>query len=125
MTKSTGNDRLATSPTPGLRLGAILGFAMLVAAATQVAAVPVAHADSGPVFLHAADLSVEPGESGDPLHSADECVTVACHGFSLVAAPETGVLTQAGAPATLDRDRSVAGIVVLPPLHPPNNSLRV
>ncbi len=125
MTKSTGNDSLATRPKPGRWLKAILGLVMLIAAATQVEAGLVVHVDSGSALLHAADLQVEPDGSGGPLHPDNDCVTFVCHGSSLMAAPETGMLTQAGTPATFDRDRAVAGNVILPPLHPPKNSFHV
>jgi hypothetical protein len=125
MTKSPGNGGFASRPTLGRWFRVFLGLVMLLSAATQVAAVPVAHADSGPVLLHAADIQVESGGSGDPLHPVNECVTFACHGFWLVAGPDAGVLDRAGATATPDHDRSIAGNVVLPPLHPPKNSPHV
>lgn len=124
MTKSSGNDDCALRPTSGRWLRAYLGLAMLFSAATQVAAVPVVHAAAGPVLVYASDLQVEPGGSGEP-HPANECVASACHGLWLVACPEGDLLVRAGAPATLGRDRSIAGNVILPPLHPPKNSLPV
>ena len=125
MTKSSANDNLAARPTPGRWFRAFLGLVMLLSVATQAAAVPVAHADAGPVLSRAADLPGEPGGSGDPLHLADNCVTFACHGFWLVAGPDAGMLERAGVTALLDRDQSIAGNAVLPPLHPPNNSSRI
>jgi hypothetical protein len=98
---------------------------MLLSAATQVAAVPVAHADAGPVLSRAADLLGEPCGSGEPRCPADECIASACHGFWLMAGPDADLLIRPGTPATPDRDRSIAGNAVLPPLHPPETSLRV
>ena len=124
MTKSTANDSRATRSTPGRWLGAFLGLVILVAAATQAAVVPLAHADAGPVVLYAADFSAAPGGSGEP-HPDDECMTFACHGNSLVAAPGAGAIAQASSTVTFDRDLSVAGIAILPPLRPPKNSPRI
>ncbi len=123
--KSSGNNSLAPRPTSGRWLRAFLGVAMLFAMATQVAVVPIAHADAGTVLSHTVDLQAEPDGFGGPLHPADECVTFACHGFWFVASPDVSMNAPTGATTLLDRDRSVAGSAILPPLHPPKISLRV
>lgn len=125
MTKSYGKNGFASRPTLGRWLRAFLGLVMLLSAAMQVAAVPVAHADAGPVFSRAADLPGSPCAPGEHRCLADECIASACHGFSLVVDPDADLLVRAGAPATLDRDRFIAGNVILPPLHPPKISIPV
>jgi len=125
MAISSGNDILTSPPTLGRWLRAFLGLVMILSAATQVAAVQVAHADAGPVLSLTADLPGQPCGSGEPRCPADKCVTSACHGFWFVAGPASDLIVWAGAPAILDHDRSIAGNVVLPPLHPPKNSPRV
>ena len=125
MTKSTGNNSLAPRPTSGRWLRAFLGLAMLFATATQVAAIPIAHADAGTVLFRTVDLQAEPDGSGGPLHPDNDCATFACHGAWFVASSDGELLIWPGAPANLDRDQSVAGNVILPPLHPPKISPRV
>ncbi len=125
MTKVSDSDGCVSWPTFRRWLGMFLGLAILLGAAVQAAAIPVAFADSGPVLSRAADLPAEPCEPGNHCCLTSECIASACYGFGLVAGSDADVLAWLGAPARLSRDRSIAGIAVLPPLHPPKNSSRI
>jgi len=104
-----------------------LGLAMLLGATSQAAAVPVAFADSGSVHFHAAGLQVESDSFGGLLHPDNDmdCVTFVCHGTWFVADSDGELFVRPGMPANPARDRSIAGNIVLPPLHPPKTSARL